>query len=370
MKKEFIYPDYSNCNINISASLAEFLGAPHSLPTLPLLNRELVQKPKNIVFICFDGMGVHPLMQNLPEDSFLRSNIASVLTSTFPSTTTCATTSLRTNTLPYEHGWFGWTMYIPHLDRNIDIFNKVDSWTKQPVDVSGWPLRDFPSYYEGTDSGYNTVTVAQRLTNNLATDNTRYFDNADELFDTLYDICSSPGRQFIYAYYSEPDSLMHRFGVTCDVTAAFLAQLSQNTAQLYSSTKDTLFIITADHGQVDVGENIHIYKDEELMETILLYPYLEPRAVCFRVKTGRARDFERIFTQRYVEDFELFPSGELIGKGLFGGKGELCSLLGDYIAVGNYTHKIIRMSPTDKLYKGHHTSLTEEMEVPLILLRN
>lgn len=43
-------------------------------------------------------------------------------------------------------------------------------------------------------------------------------------------------------------------------------------------------------------------------------------------------------------------------------------LLGDYIALGTYTHKIALLTPHSKRFKGHHTSMTEEMEVPLILL--
>ena len=43
-------------------------------------------------------------------------------------------------------------------------------------------------------------------------------------------------------------------------------------------------------------------------------------------------------------------------------------MLGDYLAAGTYTHKQALLTPKSTRYKGHHTSLTEEMEVPLILL--
>jgi hypothetical protein len=65
----------------------------------------------------------------------------------------------------------------------------------------------------------------------------------------------------------------------------------------------------------------------------------------------------------------LFKSKELIEQGYFGETGEYGYLLGDYIAIGTYTHKQFISFENMERFKGHHTSLTEEMEVPLILLK-
>jgi len=51
----------------------------------------------------------------------------------------------------------------------------------------------------------------------------------------------------------------------------------------------------------------------------------------------------------------------------FGDRGEFEYLLGDYIAMG-LTHKQFISYENMKRFKGHHTSVTEEMEVPLIIL--
>ena len=69
--KNFIKPDWNNCNINISATLAEFLGAPNKNATLPILKEELNKDYKNIVFICFDGFGINPINTHLKECDFL-----------------------------------------------------------------------------------------------------------------------------------------------------------------------------------------------------------------------------------------------------------------------------------------------------------
>ena len=95
---------------------------------------------------------------------------------------------------------------------------------------------------------------------------------------------------------------------------------------------------------------------------------MEERAPAFLVKKGREQVFEQYFQDKYGEDFILFKSSELVTKGYFGNRGDKADFLGDYLAVGAYTHKQALLTPNTQRLKGHHTSLTEEMEVPLILL--
>ena len=104
------------------------------------------------------------------------------------------------------------------------------------------------------------------------------------------------------------------------------------------------------------------------MEMLQIYPFMEARAPAFLVKKGREQAFEQYFENKYGEDFLLFKSEQLVKKGYFGDRGDKADLLGDYIAIGTYTHKQALLTPDSAQFKGHHTSLTEEMEVPLILL--
>ena len=115
--KKFIKPNFKKSNLNISATLAEYIGAPNKNATLPILEKELNKGYKNVVFICFDGLGIYPLKKNLDKNDFLLKNIKQKLRSTFPSTTTNATTSLMFNQLPLEHGWFGWSLYFENINQ-------------------------------------------------------------------------------------------------------------------------------------------------------------------------------------------------------------------------------------------------------------
>lgn len=372
MKRSFLLPDFKHCNLNISATLAEFLGAPNTNATLPLIKAELKKDYKNVVFICFDGMGIYPIEQNLGKDDYLRANTVDVLRSTFPSTTTCATTSLTTNRLPLEHGWFGWSMHFESLQRNVFIFLNADAQTGETVDVTeGYPLAKFPYFFdETTNPDYQINTVFPPFVKVAHPErNVEWNFDMDEFFEIIKSICAKDGRQFVYAYNTEPDHSMHEYGVTCQYTREILSDISHKLQQLVEQTPDTLFIVTADHGQIDVEGDVNLYEDDKLYAMLETLPYMEPRALAFKVKQDKRDEFAQYFTDKYGEDFELYESEQLVKRGFFGDVGDKAHLLGDYIAIGTYTHKQAHILPPDDLiFKGHHTSLTEEMLVPLIMI--
>ena len=368
--KSFIKPDYNNSNINISATLAEFLGAPNKNTTLPIIKEQLTKGYKNVVFICFDGFGINPVEKNLDESSFLRKNIKKVLTSTFPSTTTNATTSLVNNKLPLEHGWFGWSMNFAHLNKNVDIFRNTDSLTGETVDTTNSPLSPNDYYFDHANSEYNINSVFPSYVGVKHPERNYTFFDQTEFFETIETICNYEGKQFIYAYNPEPDSTMHQFGVSSDEAYELINSISENVEKLANTLKDTLFIITADHGQVDIEGYVNLYADKKLLDMLKIYPFLEARAPAFIVKDNKKQEFEEYFTKTYGEDFVLYKSADLINDGYFGNFGDKAHLLGDYIAIGTYTHKQALLTPISPLFKGHHTSLTEEMLVPLIIVES
>ena len=370
--KRFIKPNWKKSIINISATLAEFLGAPNNKATLPILKKELQKNYKNIVFICFDGLGNNPLKQNLSKDDFLIRHIKQKLTSTFPSTTTNATTTLITNTYPLEHGWCGWSMNFESLNKNIDLFRSKDSWTGEYVNIENSPIPDIDYYFDNAKTDYriNTVFPTKIHKNVKDEKNNNEFEDNSDMYKIIKRICSRKDKQFVYAYYTEPDYTMHTFGVKSDETKKVLSEISKSMEELANKTKDTLFVITADHGQTDIKGYIEFYKDEKLYSMLKIYPYLDSRALAFKVKEGNKDEFKKYFNSKYKKDFKLYETKKIIKKGIFGLGGDKANLLGDYIAIGTYTNKQAVITPISNKYKGHHTSLTNEMLVPLIIINN
>ena len=369
MKKEFIYPDFNNSNLNISATLAEFLNAPNKNATIKELKEELNKNYKNIVFICFDGLGINPINLNLNKEDILFKNIKKQLTSTFPSTTTNATTSLSTNTLPLEHGWFGWSLNFPKENRNVDIYLGTDSVTGESLNID-YPINNPNYYFDNTNTDYNINTIFPSFVKVKHEERNNVFNTNEEFFNKILEICNKKGKQFIYAYNPEPDHTMHEIGVKNDETKKLIKELNKSVENLVNNTKDTLFIITADHGQIDIEGYVEFYKDEKLINMLTCYPYLDARSVAFKVKVNEKENFVKYFNETYSEDFILFKTEDLINKGVFGNVGEYGYLLGDFIAAGTFTNKQALLTPISNKFKGHHTSFTHEMLVPLILINS
>lgn len=367
---DFIKPDFSNSNLNISSTLAKYLGAYNDKPTLKILEDELNKNYKNILFICYDGLGINPININLKEDTLLRKNIKQELTSTFPSTTTNATTSLLSNKYPLEHGWFGWSLNFEEMNMNIDIFPKRDSFTGNNVKITSSPIKDEKHYFDYANTDYEINAVFPKYVNEENAKINHQYEKISDFYNNIKQILNKPNKQFIYAYLGEPDTTMHEYGVTSKKAKKLINKINKETEKIYKKTKDTLFIITSDHGQVDIEGYVDFYHDKELMNMLKIYPYLDARAVAFKVKDEYKEKFEIYFNEKYKKDFILYKSKDLIAEGYFGPKGNMGYLLGDFIAIGTYTHKTAILTPKSHKFKGHHTSLTEEMLVPLILFNN
>lgn len=366
--KKYTKPNWKKSNLNISATLAEYLGAPNNNPVLPLLKKELDKDYKNVVFICFDGMGIHPIKKNLYKNSLLRKNIKQVLTSTFPSTTTNATTSLACNKMPLEHGWLGWSLHFADINRNLDIYLHKDSQTGEKVDFE-YPIADNSDcYFNHATKEIEITPILPEYVRTQCEDKKIAITNEFELCNAIKTVCARQGKQFIYAYLPDPDHTMHDNGVSSAQAKERINSINQQIEAIYNQLDNTLIIISADHGHIDVEGHIEFYKDEETNTLLKCPAYLDGRTPAFIVKDGKHKEFKKLFNKKYGKDFKLHKSADLIKKGYFGKTGKYGYLLGDYIGIGTFTHKQFLNNDKIPHFKGHHTSLTEEMLVPLIIL--
>ncbi len=364
----FIKPDFQNSIVNLSATLAEHLGCENDKPILPALAAELDRGYKNVVLLILDGLGMEPIRKNLSDDSFLRRHIRQTLTSVFPSTTTNATTSLLTDRYPMEHGWFGWSLYFEELGRTVNLFPETDSATGEPIE-KGFVRRRLPvePFYLRAAERFTASSVVPDFWD--SSDKNKYvWHDFGELSEHVANLCRGGGEQFVYAYFTEPDSVMHRYGVSSEEARRTIGALNDGVEALFGELSDTLLIVTADHGQVDIGGCIELYRDEEIVSLLDRPLSLEARATAFGVKEGKEEEFCKRFLRKYGEDFALCKTEDLIRENYFGGgrATEHARFLGDYIAIAR-TDKIMKLGALGHDYKGHHASLTEEMLVPLIV---
>ena len=376
------YPDYTRCPVNIISSILKYYRTSSNYPSLPKLDGELNKFYKNVVLIVLDGMGTSMLERDLPASACLRRHHTDNLTSVFPSTTAAAMTSYYTGVSPKEHAWLGWSLFMKEFCRTIDVFTNHDSYTKAPV--ANLSAAEFVMPYE-TIYGYiknsiignvQTFTIAHRGVNISGKDNIhKATDSFDKVCDTIRTICSINQNTFTFVQWNSPDDVAHKNGCYEEKTVHCLKHINDEIKRLSSTINDTLFIISADHGLIDIDEEILINHIPEISDCLVLPPFVERRAAACYVKYDRKTDFEKAVHSYLGNDFILLSRNDILSKDILG-MGTLhkktVDFIGDYMicAIGN---KAIRYQPLNArpnpAHKADHGGFTdEEMIIPLIII--
>lgn len=361
-----------NSILNLSATLADFVGAENNISKIKKLQKRLKDAPQNVVFIIFDGLGIYNINKLSQNNAFYKSHIVQKLYSTIPATTTNATTTLISTKYPDEHLWLGWSLWQEKLNKVSEIYLSRDYYTHEPLDpYLGGDAEPFLYRANSDRSLYMVSPSYAQISNSI---DKRDANNPQELFEALGDIIKSPDKKFVYCYCDEPDKTMHETGVTSTKTQQRFNEIQTKLEEFLRVNNDTLVITTADHGHIDITRYIDIYNDRDIMNLISRPMSMENRFVSFAIRDGKKKEFKKIFKQRYGKYFNLFSSDSLIKKQVFGvGKNtkELKILLGDYVAVGNNTFSAIMFKEGKDRLKGMHAGFTKaEMEVPLAIFES
>ena len=358
-------PDYRNCGLNVISSISGYFGLRLPHPTHPVVDGFLKGKRyQNVVLMLFDGMGVDILEKALPEDAFLRKHMAHVMSSCFPSTTTNVTTCIECGTSPREHGWLGWTLYFPQIQKPVDIFTNQSD---------GEPAAD----YHVADRFIPREMIFPRITAQgeagaccVSPFGDPQVETLEGLFSTALSLCRDEKRRYVYTYWGDPDHTMHEVGCYALPILSIVREINDRAeAFARELPEDTLLLLTADHGLIDAEYH---YLEEEapaIMEMLVHDPSIEARAVSFHVKPEYKEAFPAAFQAAYGGHF-LFMTGEDFIRDYLG-DGEtrpaVHDFVGDYMAL-SVDAWCLAPRRRDFCLKGMHAGLTEqEMRVPLIV---
>lgn len=367
MAKKIIYPNYEACITNAACSIMQHFGLQPPHKTLPFLDEILQKNYKNVVMLVFDGLGAEIIKQNLPADSFLARHMQHTVTSVFPPTTTAATTSLRSGLNPCEHGRIGYHVYISELKKIVTLFkNKIKDTDEvaAPYDVMTTllPAEDITVKINraGLYKAYGLFPFGEDA-----------FENMEDMFERIRDLCRTSEKKYIYAYHEQPDELMHLKGTNAPEVKKMISQINTYVEKLATEVRDTLIIVTADHGHLN---NQEIALQEEYPEFSRLIEgniSVEGRACSFRVMPENQAEFVRLFQQLFGKDFILLSKKEVLEKQLFGdGKPHpnLEASLGDFLAIGIGEYFFEMHKRKVPMFSHHAGLLKDEMMVPLIIV--
>jgi hypothetical protein len=384
-------PDYAGGNIvNLVSSIARHFGLATEHP--PLSAPLPLEGIGTVVLLIVDALGYwqvqdHLAAGDLPtlERLFDRHEASlAPLTSTFPSTTPAALTTLHTGVTPAEHGLVGFTMWWP--DRatvaQTVLFRDL---------LSGTPLADaqrlvtVPSVYQQLAAiGVATHAVipagiagSMLSAWHFAGARLHPYATLGALPDAIVHALAAGGPQYVVAYCPEYDGACHEFGPSSpearDAARRFDAALALLLAAL-GRAENVLVILTADHGQrpLDPDEAVALNDDPVLARWLASPPLGERCARYFRIRPGG----ESIVARHLSSVAKVVQMADIWAAGLFGGSPAAASFrlrTGDLLAIPRgrrQLHWAFAEAERAEVYRGGHGGWTAwEMTVPVVAIR-
>ncbi len=401
---QFRLPLYdSYCFSNLPQTILSFFGI--GKPTLP--NDTIASfspQYKKVVLFFIDSFGWDSYQRQLPTSPLLQQleqkGIVSKLTSQFPSTTAAHVTTLNTGMTVGEHGVYEWNYFEPKLQavihpllysyagdktRNSISDSSLDPSCLFPKNTIHQQLRahNIPSHSHQpnniTDGHYS-----QAMLNGSVIHGYRTF--TEGLVNLSHQVITE-STGYYYFYYSEFDTITHDYGSDSSQADAQI-QLFLHALEKYffkQISPETLVILTADHGHINVSSDKCFYINLDVPEVI---PYLKtlpnqqpiipagsPQDFFLHVKESKLELTKSILTEKLQGKAEVYRVQDLINQGFFGPtcSSTFLSRVGNLV-IASYTGHSAWWFEEGKFSQHHHANhggLTpQEMDIPLIIYQS
>jgi hypothetical protein len=289
-----VIPDYSGANLTgiIPGCLLGTSGRRPNWFPQPL------QDAERIVLLVIDGLGYEQLQRHAHIAPNLMSLVGGSITTIAPSTTASALTSLVTGASPAEHGIVGYRM-----DMGDSIMNSLRWWSdtrdlrKVHPPASVQPIPPFVGM---------TIPVVSRAElegsafteAHLRGSRPCGWRAASSIVAQCASLISS-GEKFVYAYYDGVDKIAHERGFGAYYDAEIAATDWLVGSLLNTLPSGTTLAITADHGQVQVGDNVVHLSDD--IKATLHHQSGEGRFRWLHAKRGQESELLQIATDSYSD---------------------------------------------------------------------
>jgi hypothetical protein len=357
-----LLPSYDGaCITNVVPALLEPADAPP-----PWLPGPAVEADR-VVLLVIDGLGWEQLHERRSLAPALAGLDGGPITTVAPSTTATALTSISTGLPPGEHGIVGYRMAVHGEVLNVLRWSTASGDARQSVPPT--KVQTAPAFAsqrppvvtraEFADSGFTAAHL----------DGVRYFGyrTLGTLTAELSRLCRS-GEPFVYGYYEGLDKVSHEYGLgeQYDEELRWIDHLVE--AVLESLPPGAVLVVTADHGQVEVGDNV-IDLPPELLGHVAMQSG-EGRFRWLHARPGHGTALLDAASSLLGEQAWVRARDEAIAEGWYGPvvTETAATRLGDVLLAAR--GDIAFHDPADTgpyLLVGRHGSLTAaEMLVPLL----
>jgi hypothetical protein len=406
----FVYPQYGQRCIseipNIILNLFEAGNEKTKFYSKTVTQPEGINK---VVLLVIDGFGFNQFLKHLKENRFLTNltNQGEVhpLTSVFPSQTTNALTTLNTGLTPQEHGLFEYFIYL----KDIGVVNALqferlgpklkDRRINKRFDPRILLLHDKNIHNTLKQNGISTfthvnVSNAFNVLSQLIFNGSKIIPSlksSDTVVRLRKNLEENNGKNaYFFVHLDTLDTIAHEYGPD---SYEYSAELSSITYLLNrelvqklepKTAKETLLLITADHGglNVDPRETIYLNCFPKAILNLqvgknqkAIMPMGGPRELFLHIKEEKLVETKEWLVQRIGNKAQIIETKEAAEKGLFGlgiPDKEVFERTGNLMILpyGNET-VWYENSEGDKIsFLGQHGGLhAEEMLVPFAITK-
>lgn len=357
------------------------------------------------MLLVIDGFGFDQFLSYYKDNRFLTklANKGEVfpLTSVFPSQTTNALTTLNTGLTPQEHGLFEYSIYLKDIGVvNSLRFERVYSKRRNKLTEEGF---DPKILFNGKtihsalkENGINTFTHMY-MPNAYSACSKLIFEgstivsslkSSDLIVNLRKTLEKSAGNAYFFVHIDSLDTIAHEYG---PLSYEYYAELSVISYLLnkelvekinQKTAKETLILMTADHGGVNVvpKETIYLNWFPKAMGNLQcgkdgkhILPIGSPRDVFLHIKDEKLTETRELLSQKIGKKAQIIETKEAIKNGLFGlrdASNEFLERTGNLLILPYRNETIWFERPDGKKmnFMGYHGGLNEkEMLVPFAL---
>jgi hypothetical protein len=258
-----IVPDYQGANVR---GIVPALLGPSDWRSAPDWMPDAVRDARQAVLLVLDGLGWDQLQDHRDLMPTLAAMRGRSITTVAPTTTATALSSIATGLTPGEHGLIGYRMVLGGEVINVlrwQVDHQDRRRSRPPADVQPYPAfmgQAIPVISPAELEG--SAFTEAHLRGSRPAGWRAVSSIAIEVGEQL-----RAGERFVYAYYGGIDKIAHERGFN-DFYDAELRTADRLVSDIVEQLPaGTVLLVTADHGQVEVGDRI-VKPSEELLSHV------------------------------------------------------------------------------------------------------
>jgi len=406
---DFIKPDYNGCCFSrIPRVILSLLTDGKELPFSETAFKGMVHSYDRVILFLVDAFGWSFFKRYADRFPALRhfydNGTITCLDSQFPSTTACHVTTIHTGLPVGQSMVFDWQYYEPKLDTIIAplLFSEAGTQKRETLKrLSIRPEEIVPSttlYQTLKSHGISSHVFQHKAYTPSPFGNVVFREATVHPYATLSEALVNmealtrrdAGPEYIFFYFAAIDDICHHYGpdspqFEAEIDAFFTILERRLFGSMAGQLQKTLFILTADHGQVAVNPKTTIYLNldpdftgfQKFVRTNrkgeLIIPGGSCRNMIIYLRDGVVYEAHRFLAERLAGRADVHTLDELVSWGLFGDKpvsSEFRERAGDLMILpyGNVSVWWYERVKYEQRFYGHHGVLTPgEVRIPVLV---